>query len=313
MSHKATTWAWSQKSISSSAKLVLLALADRHNADNGDCFPSRSRMEADCCMPRTTVKRAIDELETAGLITVIERRDAIGRSKSNQYELHLGNSSVEVNNSKVEGTNMNPLGGHSGPGEGATVDPKPVIDNHRLPTVIKEAADVDGLAEVNNSGNFWDEAVGALLSLGIAETTARQFTGRCLKWAKGDQERIMQAYEAALQQSPRDPIAYISKIINSKNGGADPKKKEIEAALAEIRARMENGPKEWLNDAENDQSGGSGGEDSRVLQHDPFAEPEAIFGGGSGDLDGVQPKSSQRSIRPKGGYLSQMQIPALDS
>lgn len=313
MSHKATTWAWSQKSISYLAKLVLLALADRHNADNGDCFPSKKRLEHDCCMSRSSVKRAVEELEQAGLVTVIERRNAIGANKSNQYQLHVNGVSPARNIHEVEGAYEDHAPLPLGMREGSTVDPKPVIDNHRLPTVINEAANGDGLAEVNNGAKFWDEAVGALLSLGIAESTARQFTGRCLKWAKGDQTRVMEAFEAALGHSPRDPIAYISKIINSKNGGADQRKREIDDALAEIRANMHNGSKDWLHDSEADKSGGHGGEDSGLLQHDPFAEPEAIFGGDNRNPDGVRPKSPARAVRPKGGYLGQMQIPALDS
>ena len=39
MSHKANTWAWEQD-LPALQKIVLLALADRHNADTGRCDPS---------------------------------------------------------------------------------------------------------------------------------------------------------------------------------------------------------------------------------------------------------------------------------
>jgi Helix-turn-helix domain len=313
MSHKATTWAWSQKSVSSSAKLVLLALADRHNADNGDCFPSRSRLETDCCMPRTSLKRALDELETAGLITAHERRDKLGRNKSNQYELHLDNNSPEVNDRLFEGTTLDQRGVHSGPGEGAILDPEPVIDNHRLTTLIKVDEAANSSVVVNDGEQFWNEAVGMLLTFGIVESTARTFTGRCLKWAKGDQKRVIEAYEAALGKQPRDPIAYISKIINSKQGGLEQKRKDYEAAFAAIDINSENFSKAWMYDSEADKPTRVSAEDSGLLQSDPFAEPEPVYASPVGGSDGVRAESPTGSKRPKNGYLGKMQIPSLNS
>ena len=312
MSHKATSWAWSQKSISYMSKIVLLALADRYNADTGDCFPSIRRLETDCCMSKSSILRSVDELEKAGLITVIERRDKLGRNKSNQYELHLDNNSPEPKLRQGEGVNVEPSGYPIDTVEGVYQTPEPVIDNPRLTTLINEDAANSNLVMVDHGKIFWDEAVGALMTFGIVESTAKQFTGRCLKWAKGDQKRVMEAFEAALARNPRDPIAYISKIINSNQGGMEQKRKDYEAAVAAINLNSENFSKAWMYDSEADQSTGVSAEDSGLLQSDPFAEPEYVHADPVGGSDGVRAESPASVKRPKNGYLGEMQIPALN-
>jgi Helix-turn-helix domain len=313
MSHKATSWAWSQKSISYMSKIVLLALADRYNADTGDCFPSIRRLETDCCMSKSSILRSVDELEKAGLITAIERRDKLGRNKSNQYELHLDNNSPEVKDRQVEGVSEQPSGCPIDTVEGVYQTPEPVIDNHRLTTSINEGAARILSSIIDDNHDFWDEAVGALLTFGIVESTARTFTGRCLKWAKGDQKRVMQAYEAALAKHPRDPIAYISKILNSKQGGLEQKRMDYEAAFAAIDLNSENFSKAWMYDSEADQSTRVSAKDSGLLQSDPFAEPEPVYASPVGSTDGVRAESPTGSKRPKNGYLGEMQIPSLNS
>jgi len=313
MSHKATTWAWSQKSISYMSKIVLLALADRYNADTGDCFPSIRRLETDCCMSKSSILRSVDELEKAGLITAHERRDKLGRNKSNQYELHLDNNSPELKLCQEEGVNEQPSGYPIDTKEGVYQTPEPVIDNLRLTTSINEGAARILSSIIDDGHAFWDEAVGALLTFGIVESTARTFTGRCLKWAKGDQKRVMQAYEAALEKQPRDPIAYISKILTSKQGGLEQKRMDYEAAIAAIDINSDNFSKAWMYDSEADKSNRVSAKDSGLLQPDPFAEPKPVHTSPVGSPDGVRAESSTGSQRPKNGYLGEMQIPSLNS
>ena len=49
MSLKAITWAWEQREIASSQKIVLLALAD-HARECGCCFPSTKFIAEKCGM-----------------------------------------------------------------------------------------------------------------------------------------------------------------------------------------------------------------------------------------------------------------------
>jgi len=312
MSHKATSWAWSQKSISYMSKLVLLALADRFNADTGDCFPSIRRLETDCCMSRSSILRSVDELEKAGLITAVERRDKIGRNKSNQYQLHIDNHSPEVNDGKFEGVQQEPLGCPIDTGEGVYQTPKPVIDNHTLTTLMKD----DKPPVVNDGAKFWDEAVGSLLVLGLVESTARQFTGRCLKWAKGDQQRVLDVFTAALNAGPRDPIPYISKILSKPTTGLEKKRSEYNEAVAELMSRPSpdgawNNYGKWTPEPVDD-TNGTREQDSECVYSDPFAEPDAVYEVGGGSVGDVRPKGHPKTRGPKGGYLGEMQIPSLD-
>lgn len=114
MSHKATHWAWSVSGISSSEKLILLALADRHNADTGDCFPSLDRIADDTCTSRDTARRATQSLEQKGFLSRVLVTDLQGRTLGYRYNLHMGDSMVL------------PLGLHGATPEGGTVLPKPV-------------------------------------------------------------------------------------------------------------------------------------------------------------------------------------------
>ena len=115
MSHKATHWAWTVRDISSAEKLTLLALADRHNADTGQCFPSLDKIADDTSLSRDTVRRATQSLEQKGLLSRRLVLDEHGRTLGYSYGLHMGDSTLP------------PLGSHHATPEGSTMPPKPVI------------------------------------------------------------------------------------------------------------------------------------------------------------------------------------------
>ena len=69
MSVRAITWAFGQRVGSPMGKLVLLALADRHNDETGaDAFPMIRTIAAETEMNERSVRRHLEALETAGLI-----------------------------------------------------------------------------------------------------------------------------------------------------------------------------------------------------------------------------------------------------
>lgn len=76
------TWAWDQSVKPASAKLVLLCLADAHNAKTGKCFPSVSTIAERSGLDRKAVMSGIKKLESFGLISVAKKYGA-----SNSYEL----------------------------------------------------------------------------------------------------------------------------------------------------------------------------------------------------------------------------------
>ena len=82
MSVRATAWAFGRRVGSPMTKLVLLSLADHHNDETGaDPFPSIETIAAETEMNERSVRRHLDALEAAGLIS---RR---ARGRGNAYRL----------------------------------------------------------------------------------------------------------------------------------------------------------------------------------------------------------------------------------
>jgi hypothetical protein len=85
MSRQATFWAWAKirsTDLPFRARLLLLALADRHNADNGQCNPGIACLCADTAMYRETIMEAIKCLESENIIAVQRK---LGAGSSYQF------------------------------------------------------------------------------------------------------------------------------------------------------------------------------------------------------------------------------------
>lgn len=81
MSIDATRWAWQQRRISTTQKIVLLSMADRAGEDH-TCWPSLARLCADTGLSDRAVQKAMADLEALGLV---RRLPACG--KVNTYKL----------------------------------------------------------------------------------------------------------------------------------------------------------------------------------------------------------------------------------
>jgi hypothetical protein len=84
MSHEASRLAWLTKEPQHGARLVLLALADHHNATTNRCCPSVARLVETTRLERKAVIRGIAELERLGVIGT-ERKNGC----HSQYNLHF--------------------------------------------------------------------------------------------------------------------------------------------------------------------------------------------------------------------------------
>lgn len=84
MSHEATRLAWLTTEPQHGARLVLLALADHHNASTNLCCPSVARLVETTKLERKAVLRAIAELEHQRIIST-ERKNGCG----SRYTLHF--------------------------------------------------------------------------------------------------------------------------------------------------------------------------------------------------------------------------------
>lgn len=79
--------------MSAPARLVLLALANRHNQETGRCDPSNATICGDTQLSERSVRSALRELEKLRLITTTERKQRTGRGKknlTNRYRLKGG-------------------------------------------------------------------------------------------------------------------------------------------------------------------------------------------------------------------------------
>ena len=65
------------------ARIVLLALANRHNQEAGRCDPSIATICADTQLSERAVQTALRTLEKLSIITTVERKQRTGRGKRN--------------------------------------------------------------------------------------------------------------------------------------------------------------------------------------------------------------------------------------
>lgn len=86
MSHDATAWAKTQKTGSTSAKFVLLLLADYAGTDYS-CYPSVRKLAEVAEMGESTVRAATKLLAELGLIRVFYRHKSSGLRRSCRYQL----------------------------------------------------------------------------------------------------------------------------------------------------------------------------------------------------------------------------------
>ena len=86
MSLEALSWA-AKQNIKSIQKLTLMMLANRHNADTGQCNPSHTLLAKDCGLSDSGVRKAVRELAGLGLIKIISSSKN-GVKLPNQYALN---------------------------------------------------------------------------------------------------------------------------------------------------------------------------------------------------------------------------------
>ena len=77
---------YSNTELPSRAKVVYMYLRDRANKD-GKCWPGIKTIARDLNLSRSTVKRALDDLYRAGLVSKENRRRENGSLTSNLYNL----------------------------------------------------------------------------------------------------------------------------------------------------------------------------------------------------------------------------------
>ena len=104
MGFKAVQAAFKVRTPSLASKLVLWALAEHYNERNALCFPSQERIAEETGLNKSSVKRAISELEGAGLVS--KRRGIRRGSRNASYRYRLDfyiQARVEARRARISG------------------------------------------------------------------------------------------------------------------------------------------------------------------------------------------------------------------
>ena len=301
MSHIASYWAIQQTGVSSSAKLLLLVLADYHNSVDGGCFPSKSSLAEKCCCTERNIVNLTQELADVGLITIERRFDSSKRQTSNQYVLNISPTGVKQD-SPLE---------------------QVIYNQDTTPTELEDDPVMSIFANAeeppeDNPKAFWDQAVGMLQALHVSPKTINPFIGRCLKMADQDQERVLDAIQAAVDAEPHDAVPYIVAVLGGKKERKTArfektaKQKEIEDAFAKLEAASERRKAQWAADLGEDYTGTGGGEDLPIIQHQPPSESVSISGKRSEGVRELPRRSPAQVSRPLKGYLNESEVSAHD-
>ena len=190
MSVKSSTWAW-QQPIKSTAKLVLLALADHAN-DDGKCWPGIETVAKKCGISRIAVINNISKLRKSGFVNSERRYTEEGRRTSNVYTLCLSTDNLHIHSLCKESLRKDNVGLSKG-------DLPEPLDNHQLKEGDESPPDPKDIV--------WQEGV----KLGIART----LLGKLCK--KHTTDRVAQAIFETKEQAPADPKSYIIGILNSQH------------------------------------------------------------------------------------------------
>lgn len=246
MSHVATNWAFAVRGVPPMAKLVLLALADRHNKDTNLCCPDQKMIAEDVSMSDRTVRKFIAWLEKHTFIT--KRVQSKGIGVTTYYTLHFGvleAPSVEANRKTVpEGGEQTPTGTRRSTNRNVEVNQteaafrnKGTVSNRKEPesSVSNETAQGDLLedrqpkpvrrtkktvqaervtkAELQKAAIF---SVGLTLlrAEDIPDAVARKFLGGLIK--RSSEAVVHAAVMAAAADPPIDARGYLSGVVERK-------------------------------------------------------------------------------------------------
>ena len=305
MSFQSMAWATSQKLEHATDKYLLIMLANYANAD-GECYPSVERISEDTAMDRKTVMKCLSNLIELGLVVDTGKR--VG-SRGNTKVIRL-NANYSTSTVFPKDTSQNWYSNLSGNQDTTPteLEDDPLISIFATPEEPPE----------DNPKAFWDQAVGMLQALHVSPKTINPFIGRCLKMVDQDQERVLDAIQAAVDAEPHDAVPYIVAVLGGKKERKTArfektaKQKEIEDAFAKLEAASERRKAQWAADLGEDYTGTGGGEDLPIIQHQPPSEPVSISGKRSEGVRELPRRSPAQVSRPLKGYLNESEVSAHD-
>ena len=305
MSFQSMAWATSQKLEHATDKYLLIMLANYANAD-GECYPSVERISEDTAMDRKTVMKCLSNLIELGLVVDTGKR--VG-SRGNTKVIRL-NANYSTSTVFPKDTSQNWYSNLSGNQDTTPTE----LEDDPVMSIFANAEE----PPEDNPKAFWDQAVGMLQALHVSPKTINPFIGRCLKMTGQDQERVLDAIQAAVDAEPHDAVPYIVAVLGGKKERKTArfektaKQKEIEDAFAKLEAASERRKAQWAADLGEDYTGTGGGEDLPIIQHQPPSESVSISGKRSEGVRELPRRSPAQVSRPRKGYLNESEVSAHD-
>jgi len=296
MSHIASYWAVEQKGLPVNAKIILMLLADCHNGQTGECFPSISLLVEKSNISERSVHYALGHMCNHGLITKVFRQEANRRQRSNQYILNI---SITV-------------------GEGATdaggrvqeVHPFNLEDNNQdtVPLELQEPLEPfsSNYEEplVSELADFWNEAKVIFEGWRIPPKRANPLIGKLLKLSGGDHKEVSRLLEEAITNGVDDPVPWLLACVSGKKKHAkNAKKQEIAEAFAELEAASERRKAQWREQYGTEygiypDTGGDGKTDNGLLQPEPHIQHKRVYPECGEGIGEVSAKRVAKVVRP---------------
>ncbi|GGJ22648.1 helix-turn-helix domain-containing protein [Neoroseomonas lacus] len=207
MSFAALKWAWERVGLPPSLKLVLLALAEHHNAETGRCDPGACRIATLTGLSERTVRSSLGMLASMGFIG-IQRRD--GRRSNFQLSTTMTSEAIAgVQVSQGCSSRRGPLKPLQGTPE--TVAGLNQEETGKEPfaadPVIDNAASVE---DTDPDAVLFRHGVADLIDLsGIPNAHARSLIAKLRKTAGGDARRVLAAIKQAKEARPADLVPWL--------------------------------------------------------------------------------------------------------
>jgi GntR family transcriptional regulator len=169
MSLVAMTWAWEQD-VASGAKLVLLALADRANEDDGTCWPGIKTVARKVGLSERVVRKHVESLEVLGLLRREVRTRGDGSQTSNLIVLCMTGGAVTGDRG-----GLSPVTGRTEPTGEPTSSPKVKKG------VLAPADEPVGFAQWLGQHVSAANVVGIVMTVPRASTSRRSTLARAFK------------------------------------------------------------------------------------------------------------------------------------
>ncbi|GLU46313.1 helix-turn-helix domain-containing protein [Nocardiopsis ansamitocini] len=152
MSNEAITWAFKQDIANSSAKFVLVVLADFAD-ESWECFPGQKKIARMTGMGERSVRRSLEWLEEQGFITRCHRYGSSGKRTSDRYRLLQRPDSTTGQNDRLLEPLVSTTGQIDHRSDWPQVLPAKLAagqNDHRLPPAVFTTGQIDHRSDLQS-------------------------------------------------------------------------------------------------------------------------------------------------------------------